>query len=338
MTYPNAVIPTYKTIVVEPVQFESVIRLTGTYLDDGRAILMWISSDEVRLGFVSSSKQWAIDASCTSATTILTDIGDAHGVCCFRVGAGLFFYVIYRKDNQQRGEIYEADSTSNPTSWSLYSTVHSVNLTSNLEWYRGDADANPGMPTVIGSTWLLPGTRGFNPLTTSATRAALYRSTDDGVTWARMLDPAIGNGQGWNAHATMGHVGIMPNGDLYWGVSGGFGGPGDIGLRWYESTDDGATWSQVYSETMSSSPVCPSPFMNDSSDLIAGTRTASNEIQRLTQPETTPHGTTLVDLPAEVSTEYDRWCIDQSGDIYGFFNFRVLAPQLGKWLLHHYIP
>lgn len=248
---------------------------------------MWINSGQVRMATTSEPREFLSNGVVTSATTLPIVSHNALSCSVFRVGAGLFIHMADAVAGDGRNVIYKANSASNPTSWSLYSTIDSH---SGGDDYFDGADLwVPSVPRVDGSRWLMFIVYQSRQSNSHYRRATIVRSTDNGQTWSIRI-PVIYNvgGLGQSVGAQVPHIGKDPATGYFY--HGGESGAGGGTFHWMRSTDDGINWSEV------DNAVTAMPVWDDGSYMhgLSGTTPSGNvKIVRFDTPDDAQATTTV---------------------------------------------
>lgn len=340
--YENISPPTIAQVFFQPVLFEAVNHLTGTYLDDGRGILVWCSGSSVRYGFVDSPRQWASNGSCTAGFTAVdaaTLGSNALTASTFRVGTDLFILVNGATSGTTGYDtkVFKANSASNPTSWTLHGTLASQNVNVDLT-YAFDGQMC-GIPWVNGSTWVVMAPAYLEFLTPSwFPQNALWRSTDGGVTWTRLFVQGFGSFQiTSNIGGSTGIARDVSTGHLWWQNSGsGSGSNPPTDNRYWRSTDNGITWTQIFAINVSDSNM---PLFDNGVDTYGiRRRHGSGQLYQYIKFNDLAGDPTDVELLHDFTmSEWPRYihlCADSCGStrtLYLFNGDRVWLTAQGGW-------
>lgn len=175
-----------------PVEVEDASAgLTACSLTDGRAIVMWPSGAEVHYAIVD--RMWSLRANdVVTAPMIQTalTVDAVHRTTVFRTGGALYFVAI-GDDNATTERfwlrIYQANSASNPTSWSLHGEIMPpTNYGGGYTDFGGTLNA--GLPLVLGSgRWVIsaahPYRQDFGGGGFMGRDASFWYSDDSGSSW-----------------------------------------------------------------------------------------------------------------------------------------------------------
>lgn len=183
--------PSTPTFYARPVQDESATAgLSGAGLPNGTGILLWALGSEVHCAIVSSPSQFVVDdvVPLADVRTAVTGLGAIEGTGVFVANGGLYFLVEYRLSDVGYVRLYQANSTSNPTSWTLKSTLMSADTSSGNIF--GD-NRGCGVPLILDSgRWVLVSPRYTTEGSTfwRGMNVGAWYSDDDGATWADTLN------------------------------------------------------------------------------------------------------------------------------------------------------
>lgn len=325
--------PVIADVFFQPVLFESPVSMTGTYLDDGRGLLVWTNGGNIRYGFVDSPMSWAGNGTCTAGFTAVTSAtlgADAQTACCFRVGGDLFIHA----EGQTFGataaiRVYKANSASNPTSWSLHGTLQSVG-----SQVSGFPFGQPcvGLPWVDGSVWIMPSMVFSFTFTEYLPLSAMWRSTDSGVTWSMVFAQGYGTFGITDVGGSSGTNIVSDPADrssLYWGNPG----SGTNQFTLWKSTNLGVSWTNVQ-DNISTKPV---PHFDDGTTMY-GLRREIDRMRAYIQfpsfPDVSVH-TDRVDFGSGRPI-HSHWCADKTHTdpqrtLYLFNSDRVWLTARGGW-------
>lgn len=197
---------------------------TGVQIDDGR--VLYVYSDST--GSPGLYRGWAPSAtamrngddSVVDVEPLLTWSGGGLSACLSEVGTRLLLAIYKPQTNVVTGTAYMAaptkgltvyESVDNGTNWTALGSAAAI---------FGNSDSGLGTSVAVGQivettgAWLLPANRNNNYFGASVPSPAIWRSTDNGVTWSTVFTPLGGPFAGKFSRM----IATDASGDLWWGV------------------------------------------------------------------------------------------------------------------------
>lgn len=167
-----------------PVQVGTVRDICGAELPDGKAVLTWNDGTTVKFAVVESPFKW-LENNVVAPGDVgtITSPGGVLGSSVFVVGDGLYSIVHSVVSNSGRVELYQADSATSPTSWSLKSVLQATDPLVGPNF--GHSPYASPIPIVLESgRWVLGGSFWVRAADWHGSGFWVWTSDDEGATWA----------------------------------------------------------------------------------------------------------------------------------------------------------
>lgn len=272
-------------------------------LSDLRLLYMYSRGNTLYQAYIADVDTFiSQNGSVLSEQIVLNDIYNPRASLFKAPDGGLYFIVAYTQTTSVKTaklEVYKS-ALGDGSDWALYSTINSTS------WSTGPVipaeRLSVGIPYFIGNKWVLPHIDFFNSSGNLCGRLAISVSINNGLTWTKKATYSSGTAAAQYTNFGSRNIGRLKN-ELWWAWTGSY---GTLYTHYVKSTDDGETWTEVF--TTSVSDLYTVSFISDLSGIfaIAVNKSAPSKVYKAETIQSWNSFVQVTSLPVGDSTYYNN--------------------------------